>query len=437
MRVLVVGGGGREHAVAWKLSQSPRVTELLVAPGNAGTAQVAENVAVAAEDVDALLRLARERAVDLTVVGPEVSLAAGIADRFAEAGLLLFGPTQAAARIETSKAFAKELMLRHGVPTAGAAVFDDYNKARRYVEGSPLPVVIKADGLAAGKGVVVARTKEDALEALRLQMVERQFGASGERVLVEECLEGEEISVFAFVDGRSVSSLVAACDYKRQGDDNTGPNTGGVGAYSPPPCHLWNDDIDREVRGRIIEPVVHALSEEGAPYVGALYAGLMHTATGPQVIEFNCRLGDPETQVLLPRLKTDLADVMIAAARGDLSGVKLAWDSRPCVGVVMTSDGYPGAYETGFEIGGLEIQQPDTVLFHAGTRLDGASGRVVTDGGRVLMAVGQAPTLGEARKVAYDRVATVSYEGAFWRTDIASPPKRGAPLREYGGVSLR
>ena len=397
MKVLVVGGGGREHAIAWKLNQSPRVTGLLAAPGNAGTAQVAENISVAAEDADALLSLAQDRAVDLTVVGPEASLAVGIADRFAEAGLLLFGPTQAAARIETSKAFAKDLMLRHGVPTANAAVFDDYDDARRYVEGTPAPVVIKADGLAAGKGVVVARTKEDALEALRLQMVERQFGAAGDRVLVEECLEGEEISVFAFVDGRNVSPLAAACDYKRQGDGDIGPNTGGIGAYSPPPPHLWNDDIDREVRSRIIEPVVHALSEEGAPYVGALYAGLMHTATGPQVIEFNCRLGDPETQVLLPRLKTDLADVMIAAARGDLAGVKLDWDPQPCVGVVLSSGGYPGAYETGFEIDGLDVEQADTVLFHAGTRLDGASGRVVTDGGRVLMAVGLGPTLGEAR----------------------------------------
>ena len=275
------------------------------------------------------------------------------------------------------------------------------------------------------------------MDALRLQMVERQFGAAGERVLVEECLEGEEISVFAFVDGHNVSSLAAACDYKRQGDGDTGPNTGGVGAYSPPPPHLWNDDIDREVRSRIIEPVVSALLEEGAPYVGALYAGLMQTSKGMQVIEFNCRLGDPETQVLLPRLITDLADVIIGAARGDLSGVKLEWDPRPCVGVVLTSEGYPGAYNTGFEIDGLDMEHPDTVLFHAGTRLDDASGRVLTDGGRVLMAVGQATTLADARKAAYDRVATVSYEGVFWRTDIASPQERGALLPQYGGVSLR
>ena len=265
MRVLVVGGGGREHAIAWKLSQSPQVTELLAAPGNAGTAQVAENVAIDAEDVDSLLRLAQDRAVDLTVVGPEASLAVAIADSFAEAGLLLFGPTQAAARIESSKAFAKDLMLRHGVPTASAAVFDDYEDARRYVEASSMPLVIKADGLAAGKGVTVARTREDALKALRHQMVEKKLGASGERVLVEECLEGEEISVFAFVDGRNVSSLAAACDYKRQGDGDTGPNTGGVGAYSPPPSHLWNDDIDREVRDRIIEPVVRACRRKARP----------------------------------------------------------------------------------------------------------------------------------------------------------------------------
>ncbi len=430
MRVLVVGGGGREHAIAWKLRRSPRVTELLAAPGNAGTAQVAENVAVDAEDVDALLRLAQDRAVDLTVVGPEAALAAGIADRFAEAGLPLFGPTRAAARIETSKAFAKDLMLRHGVPTGSAAVFDDYAAARKYVESTPAPVVIKADGLAAGKGVVVARTKEDALEALRLQMVERRFGAAGDRVLVEECLEGEEISVFAFVDGRNVSPLVAACDYKRQGDGDTGPNTGGIGAYSPPPPHLWNDDVDREVRDRIVGPVVRALSEEGAPYAGALYAGLMHTADGIRVIEFNCRLGDPEAQVLLPRLRTDLADVMIGAARGDLSGMKLEWDSRPCVGVVMTSEGYPGAYETGFEIDGLDAARPDTVLFHAGTRLDEGSGRVVTDGGRVLMAVGMAHNLAEARKAAYDRVETIGFERASWRTDIALPRRDGALPRE-------
>ncbi len=428
MRVLVIGGGGREHAIAWKLSQSPRVTELLAAPGNAGTAQVAENVAVGAEDVDGLLRLAQDRAVDLTVVGLEAALAAGIADRFAEAGLLLFGPTQSAARIETSKAFAKDLMLRHGVPTAAAAVFDDYDDARRYVEGSPAPVVIKADGLAAGKGVVVARTKKDALDALRLQMVERTFGASGDRVLIEEYLEGEEVSVFAFVDGRRVSPLVAACDYKRQGDGDTGPNTGGVGAYSPPPPHLWNDDICREVRSRIIEPVVRALSEEGAPYTGALYAGLMHTGQGLKVIEFNCRLGDPEAQVLLPRLITDLADVMIGVARGDLTGVTLAWDPRPCVGVVLTSGGYPGTYETGFAIDGLDVEQPNAMLFHAGTRLDAASRRTVTDGGRVLMAVGLAPTLGEARKTAYDRAAVVGFERAFWRTDIASSERRRAPL---------
>ena len=421
MKVLVVGNGGREHAITWKLAQSPRVDELLAAPGNGGTVGIARNAPVGAEDVDGLLALAEREQIDLTVVGPEAPLAAGIADMFDEAGLPVFGPTQAAARIESSKSFAKELMLSHGVPTGAAAVFDDYEAARDYVvERAGGPIVIKADGLAAGKGVMVCGGAEEAVTALRRQMVDRVFGAAGDRVLVEELLEGPEISAFGFVDGENVTTLAAACDYKRAGDGDTGPNTGGVGAFSPPPESIWNAEVEREVRATIVEPVVRALAESGAPYRGALYAGLMMTAGGPKVIEFNCRLGDPETQVMMPRLKTDLLEVMLDTVRGDLSRRELEWDSRSCVGVVMTSRGYPGSYRTGFPIHGLEALDPDTVAFHAGTAAAGAGGPPLTDGGRVLCVSAMGATLEEARQAAYDNVGRVRFENAFHRGDIAA-----------------
>lgn len=426
VKILLVGKGSREHAIAWKLSQSPTLDALIVAPGNGGTGQIAENVPVDTTDLDGLLRLAQERSVDLTVVGPDDPLADGIVDLFKSAGLSIFGPTKAAARIESSKSFAKELMMRAGVPTGGAETFDDYEKARGYVESAPTPVVIKADGLAAGKGVTVAETTEDALAALHQAMVEKQFGPSGERVLVEEYLEGRELSVFAFVDGERISPLEGACDYQRVGDGDTGPNTGGMGSYSPPDDDVWNDALEHEARTRIIEPVVASLSEEGNPYQGVLYAGLILTVDGLKVIEFNSRMGDPEAQVMLPRLKTDLLEVMAGIAQGNLSSMSLDWDPRACVGVVMASEGYPVGYQTGFQINNLDRVDEGVVLFHAGTKTvaDGGSGpaTLVTDGGRVLTVTAIGDTLEDARRAAYANASRISFTGSFYRADIASLP---------------
>ena len=416
MKTLLVGNGAREHAIAWKLAQSPLVSELLVAPGNAGTATLGRNVPVGAENVDGLLDVAQREDVEFTVVGPEAPLAAGIVDRFQEAGALVFGPTAAAARIESSKTFAKDLMLRHGIPTARAESFTDYGEALEYLAAVPAPVVVKADGLAAGKGVVVASTRDEARDAVRRQMVELEFGDAGLRVLIEEYLEGGEISVFAFVDGEQVSELASACDYKRALDGDEGPNTGGMGAYSPPAA--WNAELEREVRGRIMVPAARALASLGSPFRGLLYGGLMLTSDGPKVVEFNCRLGDPEAQVVLPRLKTDLAAIMIDTATGKLGEVSLEWDERPCVGVVLASGGYPGGYRTGCEIRGLDDLGEDATVFHAGTRLNGDA--VETDGGRVLTVCALGEDLAEARERAYCSAETISFDEAQFRRDIAA-----------------
>ena len=424
MKLLVVGNGGREHAIAWKLRQSPAADEMFVAPGNAGTAQIANNVPIPATDIKGLLRFAQEREIDLTVVGPEAALAAGIADRFQEAGLAIFGPTQAAARIETSKGFAKRLMARHGVPTGSATEFDDFAAAREHVMASSPPFVIKADGLAAGKGVVVAGTQEEAVEALHRQMVEKGLGDAGERVLVEEHLEGQELSVFAFVDGERVSPMVAARDYKPVNDGDSGPNTGGMGAYSPPSSGIWTDELAGRVRREIMEPVAAALAQEGCPYRGVLYGGLMVTDDGPKVIEFNCRFGDPEAQVVLPRLKTDLLEGMIRTAGGHLEDIALEWDSRPRVGVVVASDGYPASYDTGYSIRGLDSVDEDVAVFHAGTDVTSGGRRsapeVVTSGGRVLTVVALGDSIEKAREAAYANVERIRFKGAFYRRDIAS-----------------
>ena len=416
--MLVVGGGAREHAITWKLSQSPLVDELLVAPGNAGTAEIASNVDVDPEDLDGLLRVAKEQAVDLTVVGPEAPLAAGIVDRFRDAGQSIFGPSREAARIESSKLFAKELMLDSGVPTSAARAFTSFREASEYVEGLAMPVVVKADGLAAGKGVVVADIRDEAVDALHACLEARVFGAAGEVVLIEECLVGREVSVFAFVDGAHVSSMVAACDYKRAGDGDEGPNTGGMGSFTPP--SFWDDDMERRVRGEIMERVAAALAERGTPYSGALYAGIMVTEEGPRVFEFNCRLGDPETQVVLPRLKTDLAEVMICTAQGSLSDLCVDWGTEAAVSVVVASGGYPGSYEKGFRIDGLDSME-DAVVFHAGTRTDGQGG-VLTDGGRVLTVVSTAGSVEEARRLVYRSVPRIGFRDSFYRTDIAAIP---------------
>ena len=394
------------------------LSELLIAPGNAGTAQIGRNVPIGATDVDGLLDFASSNGVDFTVVGPEAPLAGGIVDRFQNEGLAIFGPTSAAARIESSKAFAKELMLANGVPTGTATVFDRYEEAANYVADIQPPTVVKADGLAAGKGVVVADSQEDAVSALYSMMVEREFGAAGETVLVEQFLEGPEFSVFAFTDGRSVSPLLAAVDYKRLGDGNTGPNTGGMGAYSPPVRDLWNDDVERTVRGDVIEPVLSAMAERGTPYTGVLYAGLILTGDGVKVIEFNCRLGDPEAQVILPRIESDLLALMVAASEGRLEDVPLLVSDSSCVGVVVASGGYPGSYDTGIAIEGLDRVPKDALVFHAGTRL-GESGETVTDGGRVLTVCGSGEDRARARLQAYWALNAVSFDGSVRRTDIA------------------
>ena len=418
MKVLVIGKGGREHAIAWKLSQNSRISQLLCAPGNAGTSKIASNVPIPETDVDGLLSFAMQHGIDFTVVGPEAPLAEGIVDTFQEAGLSIFGPTQSAARIESSKSFAKDLMARAGVPTARAEVFHHFDSARQYVESLSPPVVIKADGLAAGKGVVVAETTEQALSALRTQMVDRAFGEAGETVLVEEHLQGPELSVFSFVDGKRLSPLIAAVDYKRVGDGDTGPNTGGMGAYSPPLSDLWNDNIERSARTEIMEPVVAALAAEGCPYVGILYAGLMLTQDGLKVIEFNCRFGDPEAQVILPRIETDLLDLMLATVEGNVDNAPLRVSQESCVGVVVASGGYPDAYDTGFPVAGLDEDDDQVTVFHAGTKLNDNE-ETVTDGGRVLTVSGSGATHKEARLRAYTAAGRTTFDGSFFRGDIA------------------
>lgn len=423
MKVLVIGKGGREHAIVWKLSQSARISQLLCAPGNAGTARIASNVPIPETDIKGLLSFALQQEIDFTVVGPEAPLAEGIVDRFQEAGLPIFGPTQAAARIESSKSFAKNLMLRAGVPTARAEVFRDFDTAREYVKSLSQPAVIKADGLAAGKGVVVADTSERAVSALRDQMVDRAFGSAGETVLIEEFLQGPELSVFALVDGERISPLIAAVDYKRVGDGDTGPNTGGMGAYSPPLSVLWNDEVERSARTDIMEPVVAAMAAEGCPYVGILYAGLMLTRDGLKVIEFNCRLGDPETQVVLPRIESDLLELMLAAVAGNVNDAPLRVTADSCVGVVVASGGYPDAYETGFPVAGLDDAHDQVTVFHAGTKLDDNE-ETVTDGGRVLTISGSGPTHKDARLWAYSVAERTKFDGSFFRGDIAGFAKQ-------------
>ena len=417
MNVLVVGNGAREHAITWKLSQSPTLGRLFVAPGNAGTHAIATNIPIGAEDIPALIDFASDNAIDLTVVGPEAPLAIGIVDSFTDAGLLAFGPTREAARIEGSKSFAKALMADCAVPTAAAETFTDYEGASAYLDNCPIPIVVKADGLAAGKGVTVAQTREAAHLALRDSMLDRQFGDAGDCVIIEECMEGQEVSVFAFVDGAYVSPMVAACDYKRVGDGDTGPNTGGMGSFSPPLPEHWNAELEAQVRSTIMQPVAKGLVNMGFPYRGVLYLGMMLTEDGPKVVEFNCRLGDPETQVILPRLKSDLAAILHATASGKLQYAEIEWDDRACVGVVAASGGYPASYTTGYPISGIKEAGHEATVFHAGTRLDGDA--VVTDGGRVLTVSAIADTMARARALAYDNIKRISFKDGFYRSDIA------------------
>lgn len=417
MKILVVGGGGREHALCWKLAQSRDVHKIFCAPGNAGTAQVAENVPIAATDLDGLRVFAEHQKIDLTVVGPEKPLISGIVDQFEARGLRVFGPSKEPALLEGSKAYAKELMRRAQIPTAAFRVFDDVTEARDFLRAGVYPLVVKADGEAAGKGVTVANGFEEADAALTAMMETRVFGSSGDRVVIEECLDGEEISVMAWVDGETVVPMAAVQDHKRAHDGDLGPNTGGMGAYAPVP--IATPHVLKDVYDRILRPAVGAIRETGIPYRGVLYAGIMLTSDGPQCLEFNCRFGDPETQVVLPLLETDLAEILNAVVDVKLDKVAVRFASRAAVSVVMASGGYPGAFENGKPISGLDqAAKLDAIaVFHAGTATD-ASGQIVTQGGRVLAVTATGDTFEEARERAYAGVHRITFDGAQYRNDI-------------------
>ena len=408
MNVLVIGSGGREHAIVDALARSPQVEKIICAPGNAGIARQAECVPIRETEVERLRDLARERGVALTVVGPEAALAAGIVDCFKAAGLRIFGPTKAAARIESSKEFAKNLMARYGIPTAAYRSFTDYKAARDYVAARPFPAVLKYDGLAAGKGVVIAQTMEEADAALRDMLLDDKFGEG--KVVVEDFLTGPEFSLLCFVSGSRVWPMVLSQDHKRAFDGDKGPNTGGMGAYSPLPFITAEDE--RFAVERIMRPTAEAMVAEGCPFEGVLYGGLMKTPEGIKVIEFNARFGDPETEVVLPRLKSDIAEIFCAVADG--GDARLEWDDRPALGIVLASKGYPGSYGKGHEIKGLD--RVEGTVYHMGTKADGD--RILTAGGRVLFVVGRGATLAEAREAALRDVARIECDNLFHRTDI-------------------
>jgi phosphoribosylamine---glycine ligase len=416
MRVLIVGSGGREHALTWKLAQNPMVDKLFAVPGNPGMAAVAECLDASVDDHETLGNLAEDLGVDLVVIGPEAPLVAGAVDALSERGLKVFGPTRAAARIEGSKSFAKQILTTAGAPTASSQSFDDAPAAIAHLDSMEPPYVIAVDGLAAGKGVVIAADRAEAVSAIEDALVARRFGDAGARILIQEYLQGEEASLLCLTDGRDVLPLALAQDYKRIGDDDAGPNTGGMGAYSPV-AHL--DITDRVVRD-IAQPVVAAMAAEGAPFKGLLYTQVMVTAEGPKLIEFNCRFGDPETQVVLPRLASDLTELLLACVEGNLGHFTPSWRPQACVSVVLASGGYPGSYETGKPITGLDAASAldGVVVFHAGTAT--RDGRVVTNGGRVLNVSALGRDLAQARERAYEAAALIDFEGKYCRTDIAS-----------------
>ncbi len=417
MKVLVIGGGGREHALVWKLKQSPTVDRIFCAPGNAGTAAIADNVAIPATDVIQLRAFAKQNAIDLTVVGPDDPLALGIVDLFNADRLRIFGPTKAAARLESSKIFAKELMRAQKVPTAEAQTFSDSNHALDYCEQLKFPVVIKADGLALGKGVIIASDRAEAKTAINAMMNEMSFGDAGRRIVIEEFLRGTECSLHALVDGKNYRLLESARDHKRAFDGDEGPNTGGMGAFSP--ANNWNPQLQTTFETTIMQPLLEGLRKEGVAYRGLLYPGLMITGDGPRVLEFNCRFGDPETQALLPRLKSDLVPLLEATIDGTIDIHAIEWDERASVTVVLASAGYPGKYETGKKISGLgEAANPEAVqIFHAGTKVD--NGEVVTAGGRVLAVTALGSTIKAARERAYEAVSVIRFDGCHYRRDIA------------------
>ena len=418
MRVLIVGGGGREHALAWKSAQSPDVEAVFVAPGNAGTDMEPgiENVEITADDIDALVRFAQDNQIDLTIVGPEAPLVAGIVDIFKNAGLQCFGPTGDAAILEGSKSFAKDFLKRHRIPTAEYETFSDLNEAIAYIKSRGCPIVVKADGLAAGKGVVVARSEAEAVAAVTYILVGNKFGNAGNRVVIEEFLTGEEASFIVMCDGRNILPLASSQDHKARDDGDSGPNTGGMGAYSPAP--VVTAAMHERIMHEVIVPTIHGMAEEGRAYTGFLYAGVMITPDGiPKTLEFNCRFGDPETQPIMMRLRSDIVNLCRRATRGELEGASVEWDPRAALGVVLAAAGYPESVRKGDVISGLNADFPPQVkVFHAGSARQ--DGQVVTSGGRVLCVVGLADTVSHARQVTYDAVREISWTGMFYRKDI-------------------
>jgi phosphoribosylamine--glycine ligase len=412
VKVLIVGSGGREHAIAWKVLQSPRLAQLFVAPGNAGTA--AYNIPIKAEDIPALATFATDQQIDLVIIGPEGPLAIGLADALRAAGRSVFGPSQAAAQIEASKAFSKDFMQRHNLPTARFATFTEYREALKHLLSVDYPIVIKASGLAAGKGVILPDCADDAEAALRSIMLSKEFGAAGDEVIIEERLSGEEVSLLAFTDGVTVKPMPPAQDHKRIFDNDQGPNTGGMGAYAPAP--ILPPALVEEYTRSILQPTIDGLRTEGKSFVGVLYAGLMLTADGPRVLEYNCRFGDPETQAILPLLKTDLIDITEACATGTLNQIAIQWKQGAAACVVIASEGYPGQYPGGCEIHGLSRPLKDAVIFQAGTKL--SEGKVVTAGGRVLGVTGFGDNFREAIDHAYQAVGKIEFKGMQYRTDI-------------------
>ena len=420
MKVLMIGGGGREHALAWKLAQSSRVEHVFVAPGNAGTATEVKitNVAIAATDIDSLVAFARDEQIGLTVVGPEAPLVEGVVDRFQAAGLTIFGPNQAAAQLEGSKSFTKDFLARHDIPSADYQTFTEVEPALAYLSKMGAPIVIKADGLAAGKGVIVAMSETEAADAIRDMLEANAFGDAGARVVIEEFLEGEEASFIVMVDGENVVTMATSQDHKRAYDGDTGPNTGGMGAYSPAP--VVTDEIDARIMEQVIWPTVRGMAAEGNAYTGFLYAGLMIDAAGnPKVIEYNCRFGDPETQPIMMRLVSDFAELCLAGAQGALAGHRCEWDPRAAVGVVIAAGGYPGDYRKGDVIHGLAAAEQDGCkVFHAGTAQN-AQGEITTQGGRVLCVTALGTTVSKAQQLAYQGVKAIRWDGAEYRRDIA------------------
>jgi len=422
VRVLVVGSGGREHAITWKIAQSKQVDKIYCAPGNGGMNQLAELVNIGAEDIDALLSFAKENKIDLTIIGPEVPLVKGAVDRFELAGLRIFGPRKELANLEGSKVFAKETMARFGVPTADFKVFDNAQDATAYINEKGAPVVVKADGLCAGKGVIICKTKDEALDAVKLIMDDKKFGAAGDRVIIEDCLAGEEASIIVLSDGKNVLPLASSQDHKAIYDGDKGENTGGMGAYSPAP--VVTNELSEEIMKTVINPIVKGLAKEGKFFKGVLYAGLMITREGSRVLEFNVRFGDPETQAIFPRLKNDLIELIQASIDGNLGTTKLEWDPRPCVSVVVASGGYPGKYEKGKVINGLDeaAKLKDVVVFHAGTKSGPRSTvhgpQIITNGGRVLNVTALGKDIKEAIDKAYEAVGKISFEKMYYRRDI-------------------